>query len=174
MALVCSGASWAVSLIPHSLSDRYREADRVAIVQVVSQTTEAAEGDPRRLKTLTNVLVGEELKGRGAKELSVVQLGGRLGGYSAHVPGDAEFSIGETALVFLKCRTNDRCALVAFGEGKIRLSGSEAFVHDLVGGTWKRQAIGALLEELRRAAPPETSTTPPARAGRVMPTTGAQ
>ncbi len=153
---VAPAAALASSLLPHTLEDRARDADRVALVQVTARRTIAEENDPRRIKTLTELVVGHDVKGTGPQRVTLVQLGGTWGPWTRHVPGDADFAVGETALVFLKCPKPDRCALVALGEGKLAVVGGEALVHDLFKGTWSRRNVDELVTQLRRAtaAPP--------------------
>jgi hypothetical protein len=132
----------------HTIHERYAAADRVALVQVLSRVTEP-QGDPRNLKTYTRLLVGEDLKGSGPREVTLVQLGGRYGSIDARIPGDADFTVGETALVFLRCRTPDRCFLVALGEGKVTMLGGDALVHDLVTDRWTKKPLAQLKAELQ-------------------------
>jgi hypothetical protein len=141
------------TILPHTLAQRFAASDRVAVVQVVSRVTEPEGGDERRLKTHTRLLIGEELKGSGPAEVTLVQLGGRYGAVEARVPGDADFQVGETALVFLRCKTPDRCFLVALGEGKVAIDGGDAVVHDLFTGTWTKKPLKALMAELSSMKP---------------------
>ena len=145
-------AGLATTLVPHTLADRAREADRVALVQVIARQTVAEGNDPRRIKTYTELAVGEDLKGTGPRTVTLVQLGGTWGAYTQQLPGDADFALGETALVFLKCN-GTRCFLVALGEGKIQISGDQAFVHDLFTHRWARRPVADLMAELRTVAP---------------------
>jgi len=133
----------------HTLAERFLASDRVAVVQVLSRVT---EGNEQSLKTYTRLLVGDELKGSGPREVTLVQLGGRLGNVEARVPGDADFAVGETALVFLHCRTADRCFLVALGEGKLPLLGGDVLVHDLFTGAYSKRPLEAVRRELAQAA----------------------
>ncbi len=142
------------TLRAHSIHERFAASDRVALVQVLSRVTEA-QGHERNLKTLTRLLVGEDYKGTGPREIVLVQLGGRLGNVEARVPGDADFTVGETALVFLHCRAPERCYLMALGEGKVPLVGADALVHDLFTGAWRRTPLAQLVAELKRGAPLE-------------------
>lgn len=142
----------------HTLAERFSASDRVALVQVLSRSTEP-QGNERNLKTFTRLLIGEDYKGSGPKEVTLVQLGGRLGNVEARVPGDADFTVGETALVFLHCpKSPDRCYLVALGEGKVPLLGGDALVHDLFTGEYSRKPLGRLISELKKATAAGTET----------------
>ena len=144
----------ASTIVPHTLLQRAEQSDRVALVQVVSQTLEENPGGPFPLKTVTRVVVGQNVRGSGPMELNIVQLGGRRGLESMEIPGDAKFHLGETAIVFLRCRLAvDRCHLVALGQGKLETSGEEALVQDLFTGKWTRRTIASIVAELSPSAP---------------------
>jgi hypothetical protein len=157
----------ATSLVPHTLLQRAEESDRVALVQVLSQRVEETPGGGEiPFKTLTRVAIGQDLRGSGPSEVTIVQLGGKLGLQTMEIPGDAQFHIGETAIVFIRCRLAvDRCHLVAMGQGKLDVAGNDAFVQDLFTGKWARRTIASLVTELAPRAPvavPAPSTTVPA------------
>jgi hypothetical protein len=139
----------ASSLVPHTLQQRAEQSDRVALVQVLSQRVEETQDVAVPLKTYTRVLVGRDLRGAGPQELTIVQLGGAVGTRTLTVPGDAHFTVGETAVVFLRCRlAADRCHLVALGAGKLDVAGEDVFVQDLFTGKWGKKALTALAGEL--------------------------
>ena len=146
---------------PTPLAERVHKADRIAVVQVLSSRTELYRGDVRKMLTHTEVVIGEVLKGPavqpGLDRLTITQLGGRHGLWESHVPGDATFHEGETALVLLRCSpTPERCGLVGLGEGKVSLIGSDAFVFDLASNRYTREPAAGFLTRLRElaAAPP--------------------
>jgi hypothetical protein len=144
----------ASSIVPHTLLQRAEQSDRVALVQVISQTLEETPGGPFPLKTVTRVVVGQDVRGTGPMELNIVQLGGKRGLEAMEIPGDAKFHLGETAIVFLRCRlAADRCHLVALGQGKLETAGEEAFVQDLFTGKWARRSIASIVAELSPPAP---------------------
>lgn len=139
----------ATSLVPHTLLQRAEQSDRIVLVQVLSQRVEETPGATIPLKTYTRVAVGQDLRGSGPAELTIVQLGGTLGLQSMEVPGDARFHLGETAVVFLRCKLAvDRCHLVALGAGKLDVDGEQVLVPDLFTGKWSRRPLRALAAEL--------------------------
>ena len=155
----------ATSIVPHTLLQRAEESDRVALVQVVSQRVEETPGAEIPLKTFTRVVIGQDLRGTGPSEVTIVQLGGKLGLQTMEIPGDAQFHLGETAIVFIRCRlAADRCHLVAMGQGKLDVAGNDVFVQDLFTGKWARRTIASLATELAPRAPvvvpPSTTMTP--------------
>jgi hypothetical protein len=148
-ALVLPALALGTTLIPHTLLQRAEQADRVALVQVLSQRVEETAGAPVSIKTYTRVAVGDDFRGTGPSEVTIVQLGGTIGPKSIEVPGDAHFTVGETAVVFLRCRLAvDRCHLVAMDAGKLEVSGDQVFIRDLFTGTWTVKRLAELAAEL--------------------------
>lgn len=149
--LLALGATVAVgaSIIPHTLRQRAEVADRVALVQVISQRVEETPGAQFPIKTYTTVIVGHDFKGRGPSELTIVQLGGTSGATSMEIPGDAKFRVGETAVLFVTCKlAADRCHLVALGAGKLEVEGEQIFVQDLFTSKWSRKSFQQFQTEL--------------------------
>jgi hypothetical protein len=139
----------ATTLIPHTLLQRAQQSDRVALVQVLSQRVEETNDSKIPLKTYTRVAIGADYRGAGPGEVTIVQLGGRLGAKSMEVPGDAQFHVGETAVVFMRCRlAPDRCHLVAMGAGKLDVVGEEVLVQDLFTGKWDRRRLTKFAAEV--------------------------
>jgi|APLak6261683265_1056151.scaffolds.fasta_scaffold07688_2 hypothetical protein len=139
----------ATTLIPHSLLQRAEQSDRVALVQVLSQRVEETPGAQFPIKTYTRVAIGSNFRGAGPSEVTIVQLGGTVGPTSMVIPGDAQFRVGETAVVFLRCRQAvDRCHLVAMGAGKLDVSGEDVFLQDLQTGKWGKKTLTQLAAEL--------------------------
>lgn len=150
----------ASTILPHTLAQRAELADRVALVQVLSQQTVPGTGKTP-MKTLTRVAVGRDLKGRGPEELTIVQLGGVNGPERVQIPGDASFGPGETAVVFLKCKlAADRCHLVALGEGKLELKGDTLLARDLFTGAWRQLTLDQLSVEIASGGAPVVSPKP--------------
>jgi hypothetical protein len=146
---------FASTLTPRPLTERAKQADRVAVVQVLSVTTEMPGGDPHKMLTRVEVLVGDVLKGPRTDTLTITQLGGKSGLWESHIPGDATFTPGETALVLLKCSKDGvRCGLVGLGEGKISFVGDAAFVYELHNKQFRKRAVADLLDEVRGAVKP--------------------
>jgi hypothetical protein len=165
LSLLVPSLALASSLSPHTLEQRAERSDRVALVQVLSSEVIAEHGDPRRLKTLTHVVVGRDVKGQGAAALTIVQLGGERDGWSMHLPGDAQFSVGETALVFLRCSTESRCTLVGLGEGKLRLAGDGVVVHDLFTDKVSTEPLERLEARLKGVTTPAAAAPTPSVKG---------
>ena len=142
-------AAFATTIVPHTLAQRAQASDRVAMVQVLSRRV---EGTANALKTITEVAVGDDIRGTGPSHLSIVQIGGSANGYELHIPGDASFDLGEVSLVFLRC-DGSRCSLVALGEGKVQITGDTAVVHDLFTDEIVRRPLRAVLDEIRGVPP---------------------
>lgn len=165
-AVAASRSAAAATVRPHRLAERAAAADRVALVRVGASSARLEQGDPRRIRTFTELFVEEDVRGTGPRRVELVQRGGTVGPWTLHAPGDARFSPGERAVVFLSCRTADRCTLVALEAGKLPVEGRDVRVRDLFDGVVRRRELGALLRELRGRVP-----AGPARTG--MPASGA-
>jgi hypothetical protein len=158
-------AAFATSQIPHTVPQRALASDRVAVVEVIERQTVSDPSDPRRLKTQTQLQVRENVRGTGPSKVTLVQLGGTLGQQSIVIPGDAHFTVGERALVFLHCTTPERCYLVAMGEGKLPIvDGDKVVVHDMVTEAFSRRPLRDVITELR-ALPPGKVRGPAASRG---------
>ncbi len=149
LLLFVSAAALATSITPHTLAQRAAEADRIALVQVVSKQTVLENDDPRRMKTLSTLAVAQSYKGEGALHVQLVQRGGKSGLYEAHIPGDAQLEVGATALVFLKCPQPNICSLVALGAGALRMVDGQLWVPDLKTLTYSRQTLAAVVAQLQ-------------------------
>ncbi len=157
--LLVSAPAEATSVVPHTLAERAQQADRICRGKVLESRTVAPEGNPRRMTTVTRVLVTEDLKGSGPIELELVQPGGKLGLWEAHAAGEARFEAGETALLLVRCRdvqAPERCTLVAMGEGKLTLEGNQVRIYSIASGQLQRRPLTDVLAELHAAgaAPP--------------------
>jgi hypothetical protein len=163
LALLLPGLALGSQVVKRTLGERARLADRVVMAQVLSARTVAEGGNPRALITLTQVLVGEHLKGQGPERLTIVQRGGALGLWEVHVPGDARLINGETALLFLKCPEKDVCVLTALGEAKVGVQGADALIFDLGTQAVQRRPLADVTREIRTAlaapAPTRKATT---------------
>ena len=152
LAVLAAVPALATTVVPRPLKDRARMADRVVLAQVLSTRTVAENGDPRRLLTLTEVLVGEAWKGTGPERLTVVQPGGSLGGWESRIPGDATFAPGETAVLLLRCLEPTRCVLVTLAEGKLQVLGADVLQFEFKTNAFRRRAFAEVKAELQAAA----------------------
>ncbi|MFZ5469064.1 MAG: hypothetical protein ACOZIN_06440 [Myxococcota bacterium] len=148
--------AWALasSVIARTVGERAKEADRVVLAQVLDSRTLVPQDDPRRMLTVTTVLVQESYKGSGPQRLEVVQLGGTHGLWEAHIPGDATFAAGEVALLLLRCGDPAhpaRCNLMALGEGKLLLVGEDVLLRSIAQNTFTRRKLAEVLAEIRAA-----------------------
>lgn len=153
VVLVSARPAQATSAVPMSVEDRSRLAERVVLAQVLSTHTVVNDGDPRSMRTVTRVVVGEDWKGAGPSELDVEQLGGAWGLWQARIPGDARFQRGETVVLWLRCTAADRCRLLRLGEGKATVEGGVAVLFDLATGQAARQGLLKLKRRVLGLAP---------------------
>jgi hypothetical protein len=163
--LLVPGVALGSQIVKRSLAERARLADRVVLAQVLSSRTVAQGGNPRALITLTEVLVGENLKGQGPERLTILQRGGALGLREVHVPGDARLVNGETALLLLRCPEAAVCVLTALGEAKVGVQGADALLLDLATHKVTRRPLNEVLSEVRAAVAPAPAPTPAPKTG---------
>ena len=104
-----------------TIAQRVAKADRVAIA-LVESIEYVKSPTQHRIYTLTKLRVLEPLKGQITKDLNLTvrQIGGTIGDWTQHVPGDATFVAGKEVLVFLRHDPKDDLHfLVGMGQGKI-------------------------------------------------------
>ena len=152
--LLVPGLALGSQIVKRTLAERARLADRVVLAQVLTSRVVADKGNPRALMTLTEVVVGESLKGQGPERLTVLQRGGALGLWEVHIPGDARLITGETALLFLKCPEPGVCVLTALGEAKIGVQGGDAVLFDMATQSISKRPLSQVMSEVRAAVAP--------------------
>ncbi|WP_224245835.1 hypothetical protein [Hyalangium gracile] len=161
LALCVPALAWG-SLPRQTLSQLTLAADRVVLARIADQRVNVPGGDVRQMTTVSRLEVLEEYRGKGPRALEVVQLGGRSGQWESRLAGDATLTVGETALMFLRCpdaKAADKCVLVGQGAGKQTVTtGADGrrevqLPHQVKGGPVRRP-LDEVLEEIRRATPP--------------------
>jgi hypothetical protein len=162
LALGLPGAALGSTLPPQTITELARSADRVVLARVREQQVRVPEGNVRQMTTVSRLEVLEEYRGKGARELELVQLGGKSGPWESRLAGDAQVAAGETALFFLRCpdpKEPARCVLVGLGAGKHPVSsGAEGRREVQLGAQVKggpaRRSLEEVIDEIRRAVPP--------------------
>ncbi len=140
----------ASSVVPHTIAQRALASDRVVIADVVERSVVSDPADPRRIKTHVQLAVRENVRGTGPAQVTIVQLGGTVGNTQFLVPGDATFSPGERALVFMHCVSSDRCYLVALRDGKLPIvDGEFVVVRDMSTDEYARRSLKQVVSEIR-------------------------
>jgi hypothetical protein len=134
---------------PPSLPERAAGADRVVLVEIGAQRTVVPDGNVRRMLTLTQVAVLQDLKGKGPALLTVVQAGGKSGPWEYHLAGDAKLEAGERAVLFLRvpdAAHPESCALSGLGLGKLLVQGADVLV------SGRRRPLASVIEEISSGA----------------------
>jgi hypothetical protein len=135
--LVHPAHSHATSYVDRPLEVRLARAERVVLVQVSAVEVEVEveveierEGAPPRLFTRVTLQVEQSFKGEGPRTLTLRQLGGTHGGWSAQLPGAPTFEVGERAVLLLRCPRVDECVLAGLRDAKLKVvdSGERAQV----------------------------------------------
>ncbi|MFT3835418.1 MAG: hypothetical protein QM723_00275 [Myxococcaceae bacterium] len=152
LLLACAGtAALASSMVPRSLDERARMADRVVFAQVVSSRTEnQGTAEKPKLVTYHHVLIGQDIRGTGPAELDVLQIGGKWGLWEQHVTEDAKFVTGETAVMLLKCLPQGACRLAGLADAKLSVNGDDVFVRDMFNNAWSKQKVAPLIAHLKQ------------------------
>jgi hypothetical protein len=161
LALGLPGVALGTTMPPQTIAELTRAADRVVLARVRDQQVRVPEGNVRQMTTISKLEVVEEYRGKGARELELVQLGGKSGPWESHLAGDAKVTAGETALFFLRCpdpKVATRCLLVGLSAGKHTiLSGAEGRREVQLGAQVKggpvRRPLEEVIDEIRRAVP---------------------
>ncbi len=110
----------AAVLVYRPLDDLVRNADAVVHATVLSSKSFQAE-EEGRIYTRHTLLVSEYLKGEGAKEVTVVTLGGELEEIGQIVPGEARFKVGEEVVLCLRKATGTDFVVLNMTQGKFRV-----------------------------------------------------
>lgn len=92
-------ATTSVSLTLEELVELSRS---VAVIEPVERSSRwEAVGDSKRIVTYTKLVVHDVVSGEKLEEVWVRTLGGKVGKVGQHVAGEAQFTLGERAVVFL-------------------------------------------------------------------------
>lgn len=128
MGLACAGPGMraqAATVLALDLSDLVERADVIAVGRVGE--TQARQ-EPHSGLIVTDVAFGvlRPLKGDVGlgDQLVITTLGGRLPALALSVPGEASFSVGETALVFLRRTRHGELRVVGMAQGRMAVSGT--------------------------------------------------
>ena len=157
VSVLVSATALGSSVARQNLAQQMRSADRVVFAEVVSSEVRVPNGDVRHMTTETTLAVLEDYKGHGPATLRLEQLGGTHGLWESHIPGDAHFTPGETAVLFLRCPDRahlDRCFLLGLSAGKVPVvhgaGGEDALLS--AGASRVRKPLESFEDALRSAA----------------------
>ena len=130
---LCPHEALATTSVSLTLEELVELSRSVAVVEPVERTSRWEEvGDSKRIVTYTKLVVHDVLTGNKTDEVWVRTLGGKVGKIGQHVAGEAQFTLGERAVVFLaKAGDVDVVAGMAQGhypliekDGAVRLKSS--------------------------------------------------
>jgi hypothetical protein len=92
----------ATTSVTLTLEELVELSRTVAVVEPVERSSRWEEvGSSKRIVTYTKLVVHDVVTGEKTDEVWVRTLGGKVGKVGQHVAGEAQFTIGERALVFL-------------------------------------------------------------------------
>lgn len=110
----------ATTALKLDLDSLVANSDRVVIGQVVEMQSFRKDG---RIYTDTTVEIRENWKGDGPEQVTVRQLGGRVGDMATKVSGLARFKTGEESVLFLESTDDDAPYVVTgLAQGKFRVA----------------------------------------------------
>jgi hypothetical protein len=154
--------AWGSSLPPQTIEELVRLSDRIVLARVRDQRVNVPGGNVRQMTTISQLEVLEDYRGQGPRALELVQLGGKSGLWESRLPGDAKITVGETALMFLRCqdpKAVERCVLVGLEAGKNTVTAGEQGQRQVqlsarVKGGPAQRPLTEVIDEIRRAAQP--------------------
>ena len=152
----------ATSLRRMDLPEVVAVADRIVHARVVQNRTYWSPAGQVLTDTVFDVV--SDVKGSGAKTLTITQLGGRIGGIEVSVEGTPAFAVGEEVVLLSELTRGGTRVVVGLSQGLMRIhvdpqTGEKTAVSEaipesvtVVGGRSQRAAarLETLLEDLRR------------------------
>jgi hypothetical protein len=112
------------------LDDLVKKAGRIVVGKVVATRTYWSAGRKYILTDYT-IQVDESLKGRGARQIAVTTVGGKIGDLQLYVAGMPSFEQGENAVVFVEQSAGYQTVL-GLAQGKFTVTNGE--VSNRLGG----------------------------------------
>jgi hypothetical protein len=111
-----------------TLEELVDRSDSIAVVQALERFSQWEEvAGSRRIVTYTKLSVSETMAGAEAEEVWVRTLGGKVGKIGQHVAGEAQFTIGERAVVFL-AKIDDVHVVTGMAQGHFPLVDADGVV----------------------------------------------
>jgi len=122
LPLVFSSTSSAGTVVAMSLNQMIDRADSIFTGRVVGQRAEW-NADRTKIHTFVTLEVEDYLKGgTGSRVTTVRLLGGRVGRYIAHLPGNPQFEVGEDVLLFCAGTQARIPSVLGLSLGKFRIT----------------------------------------------------
>lgn len=118
----------ATTSVTLTLEELVELSRTVAVVEAVERSSRWEEvGDSKRIVTYTKLVVHDVLSGEKTEEVWVRTLGGKVGKIGQHVAGEAQFTIGERAVVFLS-KAGDVSVVAGMAQGHYPLVEKEGAI----------------------------------------------
>jgi hypothetical protein len=161
--LLARGVASATVLLPMPDADLVDTSSFVVTGEVTD--VRAVVGPAGRIETRVRLAVEEGIKGRVGRDVTFVQPGGEAEGRAVVIFGNAQYTVGERVLVFLRRRADGALTTTALGLGKYRIEGDTRSGRRAVreAGSADRRALEAFVRDLRAlagAGPQETYVAP--------------
>jgi len=132
--LALPSVALATTVLPLTRADLAQRSDTIVRARVDTRAPVRSERTGRIL-TRSRLTVLTVYKGTPAAQLELEQMGGTLEGRTLVVPGDAQLTVGEEVVLYLRCAGKERCHLFGLGLGKFGVrpgpDGRKVAVRDL-------------------------------------------
>ncbi len=120
-----ASATTAVNL---TLEELVELSQTVAVVEAIERSSRWEEvGGSKRIVTYTKLVVHDTVTGTKQDEVWVRTLGGKVGKIGQHVAGEAQFTIGGRAVVFL-AKSGDAITIAGMAQGHYPLEEKDGVV----------------------------------------------
>jgi hypothetical protein len=154
MALLTASLAQATLVVP---LDTNQMIDRAHWIGVATCTSVRSAWEGKQIWTEVSFRVDRPLKGGAQSELKLRQLGGRVNEpvpVAMQVAGAAEFTVGETDLLFLEAGPDGSRRLVGFSQGKVPLHRDAAGELRTGDGERLEALVGRIESRLKSSAKP--------------------
>jgi hypothetical protein len=150
--LLTRGVVSATVLLPMPDADLVDTSSFVVTGEVTNVHAVVASGGG--IETRVRVAVDEGIKGHVGRIVTFVQPGGEVDGRAVVIFGNAQYTVGERVLVFLRRRADGALTTNALGLGKYRIEGDERSGRRAVreAGSADRRALEQFVRDLRALA----------------------
>jgi hypothetical protein len=157
LGVTAMAAAAGAQVVPMTMPELVREADRIVRGQVVDQRSQRVRtADGELIVTLVTVRVQRTLKGEPRLQLFLEFPGGTVGTESLELPGMAVFEPGDRAVLFLHDRGSQLSPIVGYAQGHFAIETSNT--HDVV--VLEDGAVLAGLDQVGRVGLPIVNAVP--------------
>ncbi|MBI3071039.1 MAG: hypothetical protein HYY84_02825 [Deltaproteobacteria bacterium] len=121
----------ATVIYARTLKEMAKRADAIVVGAVTTRASQYGRDEHgTRIYTFTRIAIERTLKGKQLTDVVIRQWGGTVGGVTMKVPGNAEFTVGERVVLFLRAGRGGVFHLpnLAASKFSIRFEGQKTFL----------------------------------------------